>query len=299
MKIACTITLAVLSVLLGGGTCNAQSPSDTTLSSTAACVPFVWHTQPGLPPEGSIQVPVMLDGHSLSLQLDTGANDSQLYGAVADHIVSSSNGARWTTTSSLSIGTTVVHHPRLRLNYAMKADAGEDGTLGLNALVGRITVIDFPKRLLCLFEAGDQPGWLAPTTWTDADLRSSKLFIPARIGPLHSTAFIFDTGSSAIPVLLSLDDWKTVTGKKSADQATTSFSATSWGTKMTIQGAPALGSVTLGSLTTAAPIVYILPGDASFSSWEGHPAGVIGNRAFLNKTVVLDLTDRVRFGILN
>ncbi|RSU49602.1 hypothetical protein BRX43_10495 [Sphingomonas sp. S-NIH.Pt15_0812] len=159
----------------------------------------------------------------------------------------------------------------------MAADADLRGTLGLPALFGRIAVIDYPNRRFCLFDEADLPPVLARATYVRAMLRGGKFFVPIRSGGFASDTIVFDTGSSEIPLHVDLAVWKRLTGRATADAAPVML------------GEGALGPITVFTNPDA---------PESFADWPMRTEGVLGNASPWGGIVILDLTERMRFGRL-
>jgi hypothetical protein len=89
---------------------------------------------------------------------------------------------------TLLIGTTSITNSFIFIRHEMGDDDGVTGTLGLNILIGRIAVIDYPAKSFCLFEDTKLSQLFWSATYINAVLRDRKLFIPVEIGPFKSDA---------------------------------------------------------------------------------------------------------------
>src|SRR5208282_2114754 len=112
------------------------------------------------------------------------------------------------------------------------------GTVGLEILIGRAFVIDFPKQRICLLERADLPmSLIREADWTSAEIRHGKLFVDLDLNGKKLDGIIYDTGSSPDALDVDLSLWKEATGKSGKEDATTHFSAESWGNNPEFIGA--------------------------------------------------------------
>jgi len=170
-------------------------------------------------------------------------------------------------------------------NADMAADLDLRGTLG------------YPDRRFCLFDEADLPPVLARATYVRAMLRGGKFFVPIRSGGFASDTIVFDTGSSEIPLHVDLAVWKRLTGRATTDAAPAAITGLAWGQPFTLAGAPAAAPVMLGE-GELGPITVFTNPDApeSFADWPMRTEGVLGNASLWDGIVILDLTERMRFG---
>jgi len=161
------------------------SSSSAALSARSECVPFEWKGD-GRSTKGAIVLPVTVDGKLMQWQLDTGADVNMSYGSVADQAGLSQAKDSQFDVRTLSIGTTSITNSFTFIRREMGDDDGVTGTLGLNSLMGRIAVIDYPAKSFCLFEETKLPHLFWSATYINAVLRDRKLFVPVEIGPFKS-----------------------------------------------------------------------------------------------------------------
>ena len=300
ISIQILIMLTVLLARPAQSAANADRASQ--LDSLFASLPhttFEWVSAEGVSDRVAMRVPVDLDGIRGWFQVDTGLDATVVYGGIPAE-------RKWETydgmyrVPSLEIG-------RIRLGPAWlrsRADTGAEGdmigSLGLDLLVGHFVLIDYPGRRLAIMRAGDVPLWLLlQTSWTPAALRDGKFFLTVALGGRSVDGLFFDTGASAFHVTVDFDTWTALTGCTGPDSATTRWTVSSWGNKVTAVGCPARGPLVIGSARIPDPPVFYLKEQPKlFAGWPFPAAGLVGNAPFWDRVVILDLGIRPRFGIV-
>ena len=276
-----------------------MAEASASLQGKTQCISFKWLSDGKGLTKAAISIPVQINGKSVPLQLDTGADATILYGDAADRAGWGKPGQTKFRAATFSIGSTAIDRPFVYINSDMQADAELIGTLGLTELIGRVAVIDYPQQRFCLFAEADLPAPLASATYVRGDLRHTKFFVPVSVDAFQSDAVVFDTGSSQLPLNVDLPIWKKLTGRSQAKDATRSIASSSWGKPVTFSGAPAAGPLMLGELNLGRPTVFTnaeLP--TAFADWPFHSEGVLGNALLWDGLVILDMTARVRFGYI-
>lgn len=299
------MSIAALALTAAIQTAPPPSPGPTMVEASASlqgktqCISFTWLSDGKGSPKAAISVPVRINGKSVPLQLDTGADATILYGRAADRAGWGKPGRTNFRAASFAIGSTVIDRPTVHINAAMEEDAQLIGTLGLPELMGRIAVIDYPHQRFCLFAEADLPAPLASATYVRGDLRNTKFFVPVAVDTFQSDAVVFDTGSSLLPLSVDLPTWTKLTGRSGARSASVSIKGSAWGKPVTLSGAPATGAMMLGKLNLGRPLVFT---DADhpneFAGWPFRADGVLGNASLWDGLVILDMTARMRFGYI-
>lgn len=244
-------------------------------------------------------VPVSVDGKPMRWQLDTGADFNMTYGDVADKAgLSGPDDSRFPV-RTLQIGSTKITGSLAFIRREMSSDDGISGTLGLNSLVGRIAVIDYPAQKFCLFTEASFPQALKSATYTKMVLRDRKIFVPIKVGGFNSDAVLFDTGSSEMPLNVDMPIWTRLSGKKSVDRAEKRIEGQAWGVDITLFGAPSAEEMHLGDINLGKQDIYTERTDDTFAAKSYRIDGIMGNASVWEKTVILDLTVRMRFGIVS
>ncbi|MBH9538613.1 hypothetical protein [Novosphingopyxis sp. YJ-S2-01] len=276
---------------------SSLADAQTVLADRSECTTFSWLPNPNGDERGAITVPVSVNGETLNLQLDTGANATILYGSKSEDAGWTSPDAESFRTHQFSIGSTAVDRPAIYLDRNMTAGDEVAGTLGLAELVGRVSVIDYPGRRFCLFADADLPDVLRDIPGVRGTLRNGKLFVPVKVGDVASDAMVFDTGSSELPLWVDLELWQKLTGLDNTTSAPRTFEGSSWGTKITLSGASTKSPVMLGAIALGPQNVFTNAAKPdSFKSWPFRADGVLGNAPLWDGMLVLDLTGRVRLG---
>ncbi|GGB30224.1 hypothetical protein GCM10011380_19630 [Sphingomonas metalli] len=298
--------VAVALMLATGSTPAPSPPAAVTLAAASAslagrpqCVAFTWLPNEKGSPRGGISVPVRINGRDLPLQLDTGANVTSLYGGFPITAGWAAKGSETFRARTFELAGTTLDRAQVYLNPDMEEDATLRGTLGLPALMGRIAVIDYPEQRFCLFAEPDLPAPIQQARYVRAMLRNAKFHVPIRTGAFTSDTIVFDTGSSEMPLHVDLAAWKRITGRAATAGAPATIQGTAWGKPFTLAGAPAATPVMVGELPLGTISVFTNP-DApeSFADWPVPTDGVLGNAALWDGIVILDLTARMRFGVI-
>jgi len=257
---------------------------------------FQWENVEGVSERAAIRLPVNLDGTEGWFQLDTGLDVTLVYGDIPTE-------RGWEThdgmyhVPSFEIGGMNLGATWLRARKKGGSTGEVIGSLGLDLLFGYWVIIDYPGRRFALLRPGDAPLWLwQHATWTPAELRNAKLFLYVTLGGQGVKDLIFDTGSSAFDVIVDFDDWTELT---SPETNPTEKDVNSWGKVVTVVGAPARGSLIIGSAHIDNPRVYYLKDEPGlFSQWPFPARGLIGNAPFWDRVVIMDLGIRPRLGLL-
>jgi hypothetical protein len=270
-----------------------------SLDNKSQCVPFNWIANDKGSARGAITVPVVVNGRPLRMQLDTGADVTSLYGHLAEQSGWAKAGNETFRAARFTVAGTDLDRPIVYVNSDMEEDAKVQGTLGLPALVGKVAVLDYPGKRFCLFAEADVPAAVAEAPSVRAMLRNSKLYVPLSIGAFTSDAFVFDTGSSELPLNVDLATWRTLTGRATIEGAPASYQGSAWGKPLVLPGAPSSSPLTIGKTAFGRVIVFTNPAQPTgFIDWPVQTVGVLGNAPVWEGIVVLDLTAKVRFAII-
>jgi hypothetical protein len=296
-----TLLVISVAVLFLGGSCSsqietAQSPAllaaSRSLNDKNQCVSFQWG------PTGekvAITLPVQIEARTYRFQVDTGASANIIYDTLADHAGWSKPADHSFQPSTFRIADTVIHRPRIAIFRDMKVAGGISGTLGLWSLIGRVTVIDYPGRRVCLFADTDLPQELLGGITVNATLRNGKLFVPVQVGNFTSDSILFDTGSSEFPLMVDLANWSKMTGLTEPDKSPVKRSGLTWGRPTLFYGASASAPLKLGKIDLGVPTVFTKQGAPDgFAKMSYKVDGVIGNSELWDGIIILDLTANVQ-----
>lgn len=274
----------------------------TDLLADSKCSVFEWDAWEGVTEKGAIRVPVTLDGHTYSYQLDTGADATIVYGAEAERW-GWRKGAEWVRVPDISLGGGSTSAAMLYVMPDMKVKpGGTAGTVGLDLLLGQIAVIDYPGKRFCLIRRADAPEELRlhkRGAWVSAEIRDGKFFVKAKLNDQRLDGVFFDTGASVFPLTVDFEKWKALTARTGEADATRKLMGSSWGKPNPLIGAPAIGALQIGSLQLPSPLVFYQGAQPEYFKKYPYPAtGSLGNAPFWNDVIVLDLGVHPAFGIL-
>jgi hypothetical protein len=193
---------------------------------------------------------------------------------------------------------------RAVLNKAMPVSSratDPHGTIGIEILLGRSLVLDFPKQRVCLLDEGDvPPDMLNAADWANAEVSHGKFFIQMELNGKKLDGVFFDTGSSTTQLDLDLAPWKEFTGINNTDKARRhSKFCCSWGKAIESIGAPASGDLKIGQHVFPHPWLTTRLGDPDDYRLHYWGEGSMGNALFLKDIVILDLSAHPRFGIID
>lgn len=270
------------------------------LRTSSHCVKFEWLANDATHPKGAIAIPVSVDGIVFFFQVDTGTGIDILYDGIADRRGWSSPHEKTFRPHRLMVGDTVVTDP-LFLNWRDEKAEQTSGELGLADLVGKTTVIDYLHQRFCLFSTGQTPVSLLKTArWTDASLSHSKFFVPMHVGQFQSDNIALDTGSSLFPLWLRSADWRAVTGKNSLAAARYSVRTNHFADKVIFRGDMTQAELFVGTTALGRQIAYARTDISDpLQDWGYRIDGILGNAAFLNTILVIDMADsHIRLGII-
>jgi hypothetical protein len=270
-------------------------PSVEALTAGLTCTPFTW-VKDAQGRRAGMTVPVEIAGKTYDYQLDTGADASFVYGGeeVAQGWGKAGDGGA--RVQSVKLGGGVSGPAWLVSMPKMKGG----GTVGLDLLLGKVAVIDYPRQRFCLMAAPDFPYAIYKRTrWASATLRNGKLFVPVTIGGEARDGFFFDTGASLLPVSVDEADWRSLTGKAAAAGASEVIEGKAWGKPIQILGAPGLERLEIAGVAVERPMVFFNSADPQhYRKYPFTARGLIGSRAVWDEVVVLYLGPQMMFGVV-
>ncbi|MFL5382331.1 MAG: DUF4440 domain-containing protein [Longimicrobiaceae bacterium] len=282
-------------------TSRAQPGAVPAALRSLSCAAFEWTPWQGITDRGGIVVPVELNGKSYPFELDTGAGETVVSSAAVEQgWVRQPNGR--VRIDRVRIAGVEVGAARLATREQRAGAAGAPvGTVGLDLLMGRMVVIDYPGQRFCLVPSNDAPGELTDQIeWTPAEIRNGKLFVAAKLGERALDGLFFSTGGAgALPLAVDQATWTTLTGRAGERDATSRVTPPSRGTPQPFVGAPAQGALELGGIRMESPLVYYPAAEPARFRGLGYPAaGVLGNALFWDRVVVLSLGVWPALGVL-
>lgn len=264
------------------------------------CTNFEWMSVKDISDKAAIKVPIILSGKQYWFQLDTGAHVTILYGDEASKRGWIEKGRESIRVPDIELSGIKI--PAWRFDVMTKRAPGETaGTIGFDIFLGHSVILDYPRKRFCLVPQPDMPPEiLRRIQWTNAEIRNGKFFVKPKINGKELNAVFFDTGASIFPLSVDFETWKTLTGLTNETQATSRLSVSSWGKKIPLYGAPALGALEIGSIRLEKPMVYYNAEQPDFfmKNWGKSTIGLMGNAPFWNEIVVLDFGTYPALGIL-
>lgn len=259
-----------------------------------------------------LQVPIHLPNapDSLFLQLDTGSDQSMLYEVPYRELRPDLPVAlppfvfeRATIGATALDGDTLWLRPKSGRPIAATR-ARTVGTLGADLIRRRVLVLDFAANRFALLapHAALPAGLGRQVRWAPLLARNGKLFVRVRVGGVERDDLFFDSGSSAFPLVVRREIWRSWTGREPADSINDVWMATSWGRDVPLIGAPLRGSLIVGGLEFRSPMTFFhgdTAGPPGFFETSSYPvSGYVGTALFGDSvTVVIDVPG-ARFGLI-
>lgn len=243
-----------------------------------------------------MRVPISLNGKVYRYQLDTGADEVVLYGKTQyDGWVAKHEGVRIPNVKFAGSNFSAIVAYRL----PDVPDVDLQGTVGLDLLMGKVFVIDFPMQKVCLFSRADLPDALdAAADWSKAEVRHGKFFIKAEFDGHPLDGIFYDTGSSPSTLIVDYPVWQQLTKQKDEKSANSSGDAVSWGKKQHYIGAKAVGTLTIGTHSFLNPQVDTNTSEPQDFKENDQAQGLLGNALFMKSIVILDLGSHAQFGLI-
>lgn len=242
-------------------------------------------------PYRALLLPVQVNGFSETyyLQLDYGAPNTMLFTVPLKELDSLTRSAGKPDFSSLDLGGMKIKRAGFYLKeygYSIKDKQYPIiGTLGSDILEKRVVEMDFEKGH-CRFTL-ESP----QEDWTPLSFDKRKLIFHAKVNE-RSLKLLFDSGSSAYQWITDKGNWEEA---RVPDGPIREDKANSWGKTLYVYTAPAKGLVQMGKVGIPLQEVTYVEGYSMtqellmrFSGMEG----MIGNKFFLGKTLVLDVKNQ-------
>lgn len=325
MKLLLKISLAVLIFLVVSGVGGYfyarkkfQPPiNQLTVTGLPATCTFAWLAdtvaRPAVP-HRALLVPVSLPGcpRACYMQFDTGAPYTLLYSnpmvalraqypALRQSVAASADTLR---NFRFAIGQSQVQVRRIAVRAhigasSLPADSTAPfiiGTLGTDALDGRVLVLDYVRQQFQL--ASQVPDSLvARTTFVPLAFDSRRVMLHAQVQG-QPEQLLFDSGSSAFALLTSPDMYHKLARPGAPEQTAT---VNSWGKKLTSHTVLTAAVVQVGSATLPLRTASYMEG---MNWWQkllmtsSGMGGMLGNEPFSEHTLVVDVPGG-RFGVVN
>ena len=295
-----SVILSFVSVLILAGTAVADDKSDGVPSDTQRCFRFFWagtHSQPRS--RAGVMVPIEINDQRGYMQLDTGAPRTVIYGMITDRNGLTGPSQDTFLPNKLCSGSYCWKPSVLRIDRHKSVSSPKIlGHLGLDMFQGQETLLDYPGRRICTLGGEEQN---LKITWSPAVVSAGTFFISGIVGTEHLDRLLFDTGSSPFTVQVFPDVWDVLPSISvpEAPQRSSLEGNAYDGTLLHVPGKLITGTVTLGPKTVTPPLVYVLPEHLQPIVSRRGATGIVGNAAFLDQQVILDMRDFARFGIID
>jgi len=282
------------------------------VAGESAYLPFAWSPNEirGVVVEkAAVLVPIEIKGSKAKLyaQLDTGADLSSFYGPALrahgiaiDSVRQPELHFRW---CDLDGDYVALESPAyVRWDMGSTADPESDnpsahivGTIGLDMVVGRILVLDFPNARFAVLDDTMQVESLidSPVHYSNALQQYHKFYVNVVLGEDTLVGVRYDSGSSSAMLILPLEIWQRATGLTGDEETVARDSVVSWGKYVHILTAPALGDLSLGPVSVANPAVtYVDWPDPTLANTM-----LMGNAPFADSFIVIVDCMRDKFGV--
>jgi hypothetical protein len=283
--------------LVGFGLAQKSQPRADSLLEALPGTAFEWGQAPGFSERGAIIVPISLGGAAYKCQLDTGTYLTIVYGGEAAKPFRWRPGQKMVHVPGIGVGgiTLPAADVQVATNFQ---NGGTAGTIGLDVLIGHVVILDFPARRIYVLQRTDLPAVVrGRTSWAPAEIRRGKFIVHARLNGADCNGLFLDTGSSAFPLMVDADHWKTLTRPTYGEPPAKEVSVNSWGKQIKLVGQPGLGAIEIASLRVDHPLIFRMP-EAGSGKPRQAVSGLLGNALFWNDILVLDLSGTPQLGIL-
>ncbi len=260
-------------------------------------------------PKAAILVPVKVAGTTKKLfaQLDTGCNGTFFYGKLLEK-----HGLKFDSTNKGYVKFSW-------LGEDEKPDAGGDsafvswslddsvnlssykpednivGTIGLDEVLGKILVLDFPGQKYAIFSDSSEipAGWKDRLKYVPAVIDNARFYVSIVIGEDTLRDIFYDTGSSMSTLTLPLADWRRATGLQGNEPKIIRDSVPSWGKNVEVLKASSKADLQFGSLRIRSPMVeHVEWPDTSFNNYR-----IMGNAPFYDEYIVVVDCKYLRMGV--
>jgi len=293
-----------------------EKPNYLAYTSDPEPIRFDWGTSESAghyEPHAFMLIPVSIPGvpKRLSLQFDTGAPHSLLYGktlqSLREHgllIGEVKDGEKLVATDlKLMAGETSIDISAVRVlaGYGNSIDWNDTssviklGTIGADFIDNRIVDIDFKRQQIQLYD--DRPEWLAALPNFQAfTYEGRRLLLPTKIHG-KKRLLLYDSGCSAFGLITSKNRFKKYTNKADPEIA---YAANRWGDALPIHHKPSQEIITLGgSELPLRRVSYVdmYAGLQRFMTPFTRIGGWLGNKPFTESRLIID-TQQQEFVVL-
>ncbi|MFH2050641.1 MAG: hypothetical protein ABIJ12_14500 [bacterium] len=259
--------------------------------------------------KAAILVPIEILGikRKLYAQLDTGADFSCLYGNIlrklgleVDSLSEPFIKFKWNNIEDKNTSFDSTDYYKWDIDYDIDLNSDSTtiikvGTIGLNLIIDKILIMDFPKsKFTVLSDTSEIQSLLNDNVYyADATIEYNKFYVDVCLGEDTIKTVRYDSGSSMFMLILPLDLWKNATGLSGDEEIIERDSVPSWGKYVQIKTAPAHNDLLFGPIHVAKPKITCVDWEDSYS----RQMKLMGNAPFYDKYVVVVDCIRQKFGI--
>jgi len=177
-----------------------------------------------------------------------------------------------------------------KLNYGKEIDWKPSainiiGTLGSDILEHKVVVMDFRQHFICFNNTF--PKDIPDQSVQNFEFNKRRVMLNGQINA-ESTQFYYDSGSSAFELITDKSKWNEL-ALSGAEKQT--YQANSWGKPLDVHTIPSDATITLGSEIISLQEVTYIEGTSFVQNllmYFSGMGGMIGNKLFMNKILVLD-----------
>ena len=279
-------------------------PNRLSLDRAEGTIPFEWTEDDygGVrEPHSSMLITVRFGDQKklFRMQFDLGAVSSVFYSGPLEAIAQRHGGVRiveegkrrYVENVTVTSGDLIVGFASARLVKTDSAaidwekdDAPLIGTLGSDLLEGRVLMIDYPGRSIRVLR--EVPAAVAHRSSSTFRYAQRRILLAA-VFEGDDTQLMFDTGSSAFPLLTDEANWLRLSGGKNRR----TFGVNSWGKTLTAHVADTPAHITLGGQVLPLRQVCYIEGTSAMQNLLmrlSGMGGMTGNKLFLDKLLILD-----------
>jgi hypothetical protein len=259
--------------------------------------------------KAALLVPVEFPGTSVKAfaQLDTGSDATIFYGPVlrkhgipVDSVSADKPRFRWYGIDDKSgpFEKPAFISWRMDSDNDLASDNPRDhiiGTIGLDLVVGKILVVDFPNARFAVLSDTSEIRNVIPgkAYFVNAVISYNKLYVDIPLGKDTLKSVRFDTGASSVALILPLDFWRSATGLDGDEDSVRRDSVRSWGRYVQTLSAPAREDLLFGPIQISSPtVVHVDWPDPTLQKEK-----LLGNAPFYDDYIVIVDCIRSKFGI--
>ncbi|KMQ63225.1 hypothetical protein ACM46_13580 [Chryseobacterium angstadtii] len=268
--------------------------NNLNVSGTAEHIVFTWDVADGNP-HAAVLLPVRIKGieKTFFMQLDSGSPTTLLYRKSLESISKKFqyklpfNYDQNKVSMQFSMGNMSVASDFELLNYGDTLDVAHPviGTIGTDLFEKRVLILDF-KNTVCSWIENLPGNGLEPL-----EFKKRKIIFPGSIGS-QKLKLLYDSGTSGYELLTNKEEWERY---RIPGGSIKKEKGNSWGNVLTVISAPADDTVKIGNRSLPLSEVTYVEGTSKMQNLlmkTSGMQGMIGNKLFLNHTLILDCKNK-------